>query len=52
MRLNAVIDPARDPGTDCLRLLFRVIEGLDFGGRAIEHRHGTASIFRVGIYIG
>jgi hypothetical protein len=52
VRLNSLFDPACDPCTNRLGLLFRVVESLDRRGRAVEYGHGATAIFRVAIDIG
>jgi hypothetical protein len=33
------------------RLLFRIVEGLDLRGWAIEHRHGAVTILCVAVHV-
>ena len=52
MRLNALSNPSSDPFADSLGLLFRIIEGLDCRGWAVEHRYGAAAILGIAVDIG
>ena len=47
VRLNSVLDPAFDPCANRLRLLLRVVVGLDIRDRPVEHRDGAAPICRL-----
>ena len=52
VRLNPFSDPCGNPCGDGLGLLFRIGDGLDCRGRAVEHRHGAAAILGIAVDIG
>jgi hypothetical protein len=52
VRLNSFSDPSGEPFADTLDLLFRIVEGLDCRGSAVEHRYGAAAILGVAVDIG
>src|SRR5882757_9409523 len=52
VRLSSFSNPSGEPFADALGLLFRIVESLDYRGRAVEHRHGAAAILGIAVDIG